>query len=99
MNLVEFKASLSEKNPPENYSDLLKALWFDGKGNWEKAHQFAQKDEGNPAYDRIHAYLHRKEGDLFNAKYWYRRINVKFPTESLVDEWENLVDVYLLKID
>jgi hypothetical protein len=95
MELTEFKKSLAFEKPPQNIRDLAKALWFDAKGNWEKAHEIAQIDQGNYVYDRIHAYLHRKEGDIFNAKYWYRRINVPFPTESLEEEWERLVEEYL----
>lgn len=95
MEFNEFKKSLSLEKPPENIQILAKALWFDGKGNWKKAHEIAQMDEGNYVYDRIHAYLHRKEGDIFNAKYWYRRINVDFPNESLEKEWEMLVGEYL----
>ena len=63
----------------------------------KKPHQIAQKDEGNYIYDRIHAYLHRKEGDIFNAKYWYTRIKTSFPSISLDQEWANLVEEYLLK--
>ncbi|MES2796453.1 MAG: hypothetical protein V4683_10830 [Bacteroidota bacterium] len=95
MTSQEFKKTLLDDFPPKNIADLLEALWYDAKGNWEKAHEIAQKDEGNYIYDRIHAYLHRKEGDIFNAKYWYRRINADFPTESLEKEWEGLVDEYL----
>jgi hypothetical protein len=97
MDLQQFTNSFTDKLPPNNFSDPLKALWYDGKGDWEKAHQFAQMDEGNFEYDRIHAYLHRKEGDIFNARYWYRRIDLPFPTNTLEEEWESLVVEYLLK--
>jgi hypothetical protein len=95
MNIEEFKKSIDSNKPPENYSEPLKALWYDGKGDWKMAHQYAQKDEGNLIYDRIHAYLHRKEGDIFNAKWWYNRIKVPFPSIGLRDEWEILVSQYL----
>lgn len=94
MNLAEFKTSLSENQPPAAMNIFLKALWHDANGNWEKAHEITQIDEGNYQYDRIHAYLHRKEGDIFNAKWWYNRIKVPFPSESLDDEWEKLVQMY-----
>lgn len=95
MTLTEFHNSLKNNTLPPNMRDPLTALWFDAKNNWEKAHEIAQKEEGNLVYDRIHAYLHRKEGDIFNAKYWYRLINLPFPTISLEKEWENLVIEYL----
>ena len=97
MTLADFKKTIEINRLPDNISVFLKALWFDAKGDWEKAHNIAQKDEGNILYDRIHAYLHRKEGDIFNAKYWYRRINNPFPDISLTEEWEILVEEYLLK--
>jgi hypothetical protein len=74
--IEEFKQSLTNNVPPVGISIFLEALWYDAKGQWEKAHEIAQTDEGNQKYDRIHAYLHRKEGDIFNSKYWYRRIQL-----------------------
>lgn len=97
MTLADFKKSLELNSMPNNISVLLEALWYDAKGDWKAAHNIAQKDEGNYLYDRIHAYLHRKEGDIFNAKYWYKRINIPFPEISLPGEWEILVEEYLLK--
>lgn len=90
MNVAEFKKSLTEDAPNPNLSDPLKALWWDAKGNWDKAHQIAQKKEGNLNYDIVHAYLHRKEGDEWNAKYWYNRCHKNFPKVSLEEEWEEL---------
>jgi hypothetical protein len=98
MTFSEFKASLPLEKPVESMPILLKALWYDGKGNWEMAHNIAQQKEGNSLYDRIHAYLHRKEGDAFNARYWYNRVNLKVPPISLDNEWEELVKEYLVKI-
>jgi hypothetical protein len=53
-------------------SVALAGLWWDAKGNWARAHESAQQDEG-PHRAWVHAYLHRKEGDNANAEYWYRR--------------------------
>jgi hypothetical protein len=75
-------------------NDQLKALWQDYQGNWEAAHEFAQKKEGHPDYDRIHAYLHRKEGDKFNARWWYRNIRLTYPTISLEQELADLIEQY-----
>lgn len=73
---------------------LLKALWHDARGEWDKAHDLAQ-DVNNKDGSWIHAYLHRKEGDRSNAQYWYHRANQKMPAYSLEQEWEELVNVFL----
>jgi hypothetical protein len=94
MTFSEFKSSLSQNHPPENFSDLLKALWYDGKNDWETAHNFAQKKETSD-YSLIHAYLHRKEGDNWNAGYWYKKARREMPGYSLEEEWESLVKEFL----
>jgi hypothetical protein len=66
------------------------ALWHDARGDWEKAHGIAQEiDDANGSW--VHAYLHRKEGDLGNAAYWYRRADRPVATDSLNDEWTRIV--------
>ncbi|HEY5369832.1 MAG TPA: hypothetical protein VIJ75_12665 [Hanamia sp.] len=94
MNLISFKQSLAESNPPENLSINLKALWQEGKGNWDKAHNIVQDSEDKNA-SWIHAYLHRKEGDIGNADYWYRRAGQKRPDVSLAKEWEDIATALL----
>ena len=89
MTFEDFKNSLTQANPPA-VSDLLKALWFEGKGDWESAHNIAQDIHNNDG-SWIHAYLHRVEGDLGNASYWYSRANRKMPSTSLKDEWNAMV--------
>jgi hypothetical protein len=90
MNLEKFRSSLSSPHPPGNLSNYLKALWYDAKGNWEKAHDIAQNiDDRNGSL--IHAYLHRKEGDLWNAEYWYRKAGRELPDYPLEKEWEEIV--------
>ena len=69
----------------------MQALWHDANGHWELAHNIAQGREGSPEFDRLHAYLHRKEGDDGNAGYWYRRARAKVYEGSLDDEWTALV--------
>ncbi|MEO6893836.1 MAG: hypothetical protein ABI136_02315 [Ginsengibacter sp.] len=89
MNLHDFKETLLGNSPPHNVSDYLKALWYDAKEDWEKAHLLIQDlDDKNAAW--IHAYLHRKEGDISNADYWYRRAGKKRPEISLEKEWEQI---------
>ena len=89
MTFEEFRNSLSQTNPP-TVNELLKALWFEGKGDWESAHNIAQDIPNNDG-SWIHAYLHRVEGDLGNASYWYSRANRKMPSSSLKDEWNAMV--------
>jgi hypothetical protein len=69
---MDHKFSLSREEPPAGLGPALTGLWWDAKGDWAKAHQSAQQDEG-PAGAWVHAYLHRKEGDASNAAYWYQR--------------------------
>lgn len=95
MSLDEFKNSLKAAAPENGMSAPLKALWYDAKGNWQKSHDLVDGPEGK-IYARIHAYLHRREGDIWNADYWYRRASETRPDISLDEEWEMLV-IRLLK--
>jgi len=70
-------------------SPLMRALWHARKGEWDAAHQLASDDSSKMA-SRIHAYLHRMEGDLSNARYWYRQAGVTPETGTLEQEWELL---------
>jgi hypothetical protein len=90
MNLNEFRKSLSGDAPPQGLSLALAGLWWDAKGDWAKAHETAQQDEG-PAGAWAHAYLHRKKGDLSNAAYWYHRARRPVPTGPLPEEWNAVV--------
>jgi hypothetical protein len=85
----EFIESLDLPTPP-NAAPMLLALWHDGRGNCEKAHNIIQDINGSMAC-WIHAYLHRKEGDLGNAGYWYSRAGKVAPPVELEMEWEQLV--------
>jgi hypothetical protein len=86
MNLEEFRQSLLGDGPPQGLSVALAGLWWDAKGDWTKAHESAQQDEG-PCGAWVHAYLHRKEGDSSNAAYWYQRAGKPLARASLKDEW------------
>ena len=90
MNLSSFKESLLNIEPPQNTSVYLQALWYDAKGEWDKAHTLIQ-DVDNRNASWIHAYLHRKEGDTGNADYWYRRAGKKRSSISLEEEWAQIV--------
>lgn len=94
MTFQEFKSSVSQPNPPAGISDLLKAMWYDEKGDWETSHNIAQ-DIHTEKGSLIHAYLHRKEGDLSNAAYWYRQARRPVAKNSLREEWEQIVNEFL----
>jgi hypothetical protein len=94
MTFDDFNASLSAEKPAAGLPPLLEALWYDAKGNWEKAHDIAQ-EANTPAHCLLHAYLHRKEGDNWNANYWYNRAGRKMPAATLEAEWESLVEEFL----
>jgi hypothetical protein len=94
MDLAQFRALTRKKQPPANLSPALQGLLWDAKGNWDKAHECAQAQEDRQG-DWVHAYLHRKEGDLANAGYWYRRAKKKVPTGSLDEEWEAIARALL----
>ncbi len=94
MNIEEFQKTLSAPFPPAEISDYLKSLWYDAKGDWTRAHAIIQNIEDKTAA-WIHAYLHRKEGDIGNADYWYRRAGRNKPGNSLEDEWRNIVSALL----
>lgn len=89
MTFHEFKESTNQLFPPESISQNLLALWQEAKGNWNEAHDIVQNSKGHEG-DWIHAYLHRKEGDLHNASYWYSRTGKSIPDISLKQEWEEL---------
>lgn len=77
MNFQQFQHTLAASQPP-SLSPYLEALWYDAKGDWEKAHTVVQ-DINDPTAAWVHAYLHRKEGDIGNADYWYSRAGKKDP--------------------
>lgn len=93
MTVEEFKNTLSTSTPPTG-SPALIALWHDARGDWDKAHGVAQDvDDETGAW--VHAYLHRKEGDLSNATYWYGRAHKPVASDSLEQEWTRIVTALL----
>ncbi len=89
MDASALRATTPGPAPPVGLSLALQTLWWDAKGDWERAHQCAQADESAEGA-AVHAYLHRKEGDLSNASYWYRRAGRDPAQGSLDAEWEAL---------
>ena len=94
MNVEDFQKSLSAERPPRGLSAPLRALWHDARGDWKRAHEIVQEEPGKTS-SRVHAYLHRKEGDLSNADYWYARCGAERPHGRLETEWETLVRSFL----
>jgi hypothetical protein len=93
MTLEEFRSTLSSSAPP-TVSTVLQALWHDGRGDWDKAHEMANGvEDGTGAW--VHAYLHRKEGDLGNAAYWYDRAGEPVATDPLDAEWDRIASTLL----
>lgn len=89
MRLHEFRQSLTATEPPAGVTHALAGLWWDAKGDWKRAHESAQQDEGVEG-SWVHAYLHRKEGDPSNAAYWYRRAGKPVCREPLDVEWVSI---------
>jgi hypothetical protein len=94
VSMADFKASLSGAAPAPDLEPPLAALWWAAKGNWDAAHKLVQ-DEKTVDSAWVHAYLHRVEGDLGNAGYWYRQASKPVATGSLETEWEQMVSALL----
>ena len=94
MTLDMFRQSLAADQPPADEL-ALQALWWAGKGDWDRAHGCAQQREGDPSCDWVHAYLHRVEGDLGNAGYWYRRAGKPVANGPLPAEWDTIAAALL----
>ena len=91
---LDFKSTLENTSPPSNWPLALKSVWFAGKGDWEASHDIAQ-DMHSDLGSWIHAFLHRQEGDKFNAGYWYRRAGKSFPKISLDEEHQDITEYIL----
>ncbi|HQR43197.1 MAG TPA: hypothetical protein PLX97_10950 [Gemmatales bacterium] len=79
------------KTLPSSSSLVVQALWHDARGDWEAAHQCAQEDHSSLG-SWMHAYLHRKEGDMGNARYWYSQAGRKVFAGTLEEEWQALAE-------
>jgi hypothetical protein len=94
MTIEDFQKSLAANDPPASLPPALAALWWEQRGDWNRAHHFAQQDKGtNGAW--VHAYLHRKEGDRENAAGWYKRAGKPFCETSLSEEWFDIAQALL----
>jgi hypothetical protein len=97
MDLAAFRQSLADPLAPAGLGAALEALWHDANGDFQRAHQLAQSDEGGRG-DWVHAYLHRKEGDEANAAYWYRRAGQPFRRDALEAEWRAIATALLVEV-
>jgi hypothetical protein len=99
MTFDELQQSIQrDAAPPATLGLALQALWHDARDDWNRAHDCAQADHGRDG-SWVHAYLHRKEGDLGNAGYWYSRAGQKMPatTVTLVAEWVEMAKALLAR--
>ena len=94
MTVDDFRKSLAATESPPGLTRALAGLWWDAKGDWTRAHESAQQDEGVEG-SWVHAYLHRKEGDQSNAAYWYSRAGKPVCREPLDAEWLSIVTALL----
>ncbi len=95
MDMEAFVQSVTtDEKPPSGLAQTLQSLWWDKKGNWNRAHSIAQAIP-TVAGSAVHAYLHREEGVLWNAEYWYKRAGRTVPHTSLEEEWRSLVEEML----
>ena len=93
MDPSSFRASTATAEPPPGLSPPLQTLWWEAKGDWQRAHACAQDDKTSDGA-LVHAYLHRVEGDLSNARYWYNRAGREPASGTLAEEWSTLVSAF-----
>jgi hypothetical protein len=94
MTLEEFTASLAMTDPPAGFAPALAALWWTHQGKWDRAHRIVMDEEGRDCA-WVHAHLHRVEGDLGNARYWYRQALRSVPAHSLEEERTEIARILL----
>ena len=94
MKRIGFKNSVADQSPSEKLPKPLIAFWWQKKGDWDKAHAIVPSDKTDDGA-WVHAFLHREEGDLGNASYWYSRANKLMSEETIENEWELIVSELL----
>ena len=90
------RAARESRLPSERLSPALRVMWLAAAGQWDRAHEECQQLP-RPWAEWIHAHLHRQEGDLGNAAYWYQRAGKKMPKPSISieAEWLHLTELLL----
>lgn len=96
MDYLQFNHTLDMAKPPENFHDVLKAMWWERKNSWETAHDIVKNLTGDDAA-WAHAYLHRKEEDDDNALFWYKKARKEYPQISVNDEFREITKEFLDK--
>jgi hypothetical protein len=91
MTYEEFNRIREQGTIPSDLPHLLRALLIDHAGDWDAAHSIAQDDPSSDG-SWVHAYLHRKEGNRWNANYWYNRAGKPMPDYALEQEWEEIAE-------
>ena len=94
MDLLSFERSLTQAAPPAGLTRALEGLWYERRGDWDRAHQIAQEIAG-PDGAWVHAYLNRREGDQSNAEYWYQQASKPIARGTLDEEWRAIVEALL----
>lgn len=94
MTLDELRRTLAQATPPPSISPPAEALWWAAKGDWARAHTIVMDDESREAA-WVHAHLHRQEGDLANARYWYERAGHAVASGPLETEWEEIASALI----
>ena len=89
------RSAREDAAPPAGLAPPLAALWWDRRGDWDRAHAAAADDEEGRDAAWVHAYLHRREGDAANALYWYRRAGRPVASSSLEAEWDAIAAALL----
>jgi len=96
MTLAEFERTLSQANPPAGVATGVAALWWAANDDWDKAHKLVMDESGKDCA-WVHAYLHRLEGDIENAGYWYRQAGKPAASGPLQAEWDAMATELLAK--
>ena len=95
MSIEEFKQLTQQQI--KDYPLPLQALWYDYQEDWHQSHKTIDyESDRHSAW--VHAYLHRKEGDLGNARYWYRRSGKPESKLSLTQERQEIARALLTEI-
>ena len=97
MDFEDFLQSLASETPSQNLPVVLQALWYEKNNKWQQAHDIVH-DERTADCALVHAYLHRKEGDEWNARYWYKRAGKKPFQGSFEAEWDEMVETFLEEV-
>ena len=96
MTLAQFQSTLTKTKPPSGLSAALTGLWWQAKDDWDRAHDLVMDEPGKDSA-WVHAYLHRVEGDLVNARYWYKQAGRPAASGALEAEWAAIAGELLAK--